>query len=135
MKTVDQLLQGMRSLLNRCDLSSTTSLCLQHEPCSAIFISVTRGRQCRRGHRKTRFLFGSTSPYVGVCNFITLFNLELGSLLTIASFSFLIVGFRRCSSLTTFVHPYRRFHIRRRHLGCGANTQNLQLMYGKNRDF
>ena len=32
LETVDQLLQGMLSLLLRCDLSTSTSLCLQHEP-------------------------------------------------------------------------------------------------------
>ena len=38
--TVDQLLQGILSLLSRGDFSTSTSLCLQHEPYSAIFISV-----------------------------------------------------------------------------------------------
>ena len=41
-RAVDQLLQGMFSLLLRCDLSTSTSPCLQHEPYSGIVISVTR---------------------------------------------------------------------------------------------
>ena len=56
--------QGVLSSLLRCHLSSSTSLCLQHKPYSAIFISVTRGRRWHQRHRKTRFPFGSTSPYV-----------------------------------------------------------------------
>ena len=68
METVDQLLQGKLSLLLRWDLSASTSLCLQHEPYSAIFISVTRGRRWRQRHRKTRFLFGSTSPMLSNAN-------------------------------------------------------------------
>ena len=41
MEKVDQLLQGMLPLplLLRRDLSTSTSLCLQHQPYSAIFIS------------------------------------------------------------------------------------------------
>ena len=39
----DQLLQGMLSLLLQCSyLLMSASLCLQHEPCCAIIISVTR---------------------------------------------------------------------------------------------
>ena len=44
-------------------LWTSISLSLLHEPYSAIFISVTRGRRWHQRHRKTRFLFGSTSPY------------------------------------------------------------------------
>ena len=42
METVDPLLQGMLSLPLRCDLSTSTSPCWQHEPYSTMFISVTR---------------------------------------------------------------------------------------------
>ena len=38
METVDQLLQGMLSLLMQCDLSTGTSLCWQREPYSTTFI-------------------------------------------------------------------------------------------------
>ena len=37
------------------DLSTNTSLCLQHEPYPAILISVSRGRRWRQRHRKTIF--------------------------------------------------------------------------------
>lgn len=60
--TVDQLLQGVPSLLLQCDLSASTSLCLQHEPFSVIFISVTRGEWWHLRHRKTQFSLGATSP-------------------------------------------------------------------------
>ena len=56
-ETVDQLLQWMLSLLLRCDLSTSTSLCLLHEPYSAKFISVTRGRRWLQRHWKTWFSF------------------------------------------------------------------------------
>jgi len=55
---VDQRLQGMISLLLRYDLLTNTRLFLQHEPYSAMSVSVSRGR---------RFLFGSNSPYVIQC--------------------------------------------------------------------
>ena len=45
----------MLSLLVRCDLSTSTSLCLPHDPYSATFTSVARGRRWRQRHRKTRF--------------------------------------------------------------------------------
>ena len=41
METVDQLLQGMLSLLLRCDLSRSACLCLKHEPYSTTLISLT----------------------------------------------------------------------------------------------
>ena len=50
--------------LLQCDLSTSTPLSLQHEPYSAMLISVTRRREWRQRHRKTRFSFGSSSPYV-----------------------------------------------------------------------
>ena len=59
MVTVDQLLKGMLFLLVRCNLSTSTSL---HEPCSVVFISVTRGIWQYQIHRKTRFSCGSASP-------------------------------------------------------------------------
>ena len=63
METVDQLFLRMLCLLLQCELSTSASLCLQHQPYAAIFISVTRGRRWRQRHRKTRFSFGSTSSY------------------------------------------------------------------------
>ena len=56
METVDQLVQGMLSVLLRWDLWTSASFCLKHEPYSATFISVTSGRQWRQGHRERRFL-------------------------------------------------------------------------------
>ena len=47
MEIVDQLLQRMLSLLLQSDLLTSSSLCLQHEPYSAIFISVTRDDDVR----------------------------------------------------------------------------------------
>ena len=65
MEMVDQLFQRKLCLLLRCELSTSTSLCLQHQPYSAIFISVTRGRRWPLRHRKTRwFSFGSTSSHI-----------------------------------------------------------------------
>ena len=48
METINQLLQGILSLLLRWNSSTSTSRCLQREPCPAIFISVTRGRWLRQ---------------------------------------------------------------------------------------
>ena len=46
MGTVEQLLQGMLPLLLPCDLSTRTSLRLQHEPYSAIFSLVSTSPRC-----------------------------------------------------------------------------------------
>jgi len=54
-KTVDELLQGMLSLLLPCYLSTSTSLCLRHVPSFAIFPSVSRRRRWRQRHRKHDF--------------------------------------------------------------------------------
>ena len=61
------------SLLLRCDLSTSTSLCLQHEPYPAIFISVTNGRRWRQRHRKTRF---SSTSFPG--SFLYFLEVEKG---------------------------------------------------------
>ena len=58
METVGQLVQVMLSLLLRCDLSTSASLCLQDEP--YVFLSREDDDDVRDIGKK-RFSFGSTS--------------------------------------------------------------------------
>ena len=59
-------LREVYSSINRIAIAERASLeeVDRPAPYSAIFVSVTRGRRWRQRHRKTRFLFGFTSPFV-----------------------------------------------------------------------
>ena len=71
LETVDQLLQGMLFLLLRCDLSTSTSLCLPHEPYTAIFASVAKGG---RWPQKHDFLGVPLHPMLSNANLENLFR-------------------------------------------------------------